>query len=429
MSRDLHVQASPRIGSVNRNSFVDWARAVSVCVVVVFHTRLFAVVLVDGNLELTMWDPAPVWWLISWPLMAIPVFFVAGGYGHAVSLTKGARNDIGYGAFLVARGRRLLGPTTVFVCITSALASGASLLGDPIQIGAVTASGMSLLWFITTYLGITVVAPAMVTMHRRLPVATLAALAGAAVVIDAAAHSTGIGELRLLNLAPVWLFAHQLGIAYHGGWFRTWSRRNLTIIMTTCGVLIAVLVGVFGYPPVSVGIGSIPIANVLPPTFAMVPLAVAQTCLLALFEQSAPAWAQSRRGRSLVDAVNALLMTIYLWHVPCIIAANAVWWLSGVGRLCPPLVDHVAISALSIGLVAVASPLVGRLDAAMVPRLGANQSTAWAVAAMLTAVASVALVWRCGVVVNLTQMWSSLGVLGVVSSWVMMRHAARAGIG
>ncbi len=417
---------TPRVGSETRNVYIDWARAASVCVVVLFHSRLFTLTRVDGSLQLTMWDPNRLLWIVSWPLMAIPVFFVAGGYGHSVNMVKARRCGTGYGYFLAARGRRLLGPTTVFVGITAVVATVLAAWTSPQQMAALSASGMSLLWFITAYLGITLVAPFMVGLQDRHPVAVLSMLVVLAICIDALSRATGSQQLALLNLGPVWLFAHQLGIAYHHGWFRTWRRSTLLAVGALSACLILILIFFFHYPPVSVGVGSIPIANVLPPTFAMVPLALAQTCGLAWFEKADPPWATSARALGPVTAINALLMTIYLWHVPCVIAANAIVWMSGVADVLSSDAAHLIICVLSVGLVALVTPLIGRVDSLMVSPLGPVQSTGWAIAAVVVALAAVAIVWQCGVVVSPQEPWSSLGVVGVGAAWWMMRRAANA---
>ncbi|WP_028708337.1 acyltransferase family protein [Propionicicella superfundia] len=421
------LSATPRVGSEDRNAYVDWARAVSVCVVVAFHSRLYTLTRVDGRLDLSMWDPPEYLWIVSWPLMAIPVFFLAGGYGHSVNMVKAARLGTGYGAFLAARGRRLVGPTTAFVGVCALIASVLALVAGVQAIAPLSQAGMNLLWFITVYMGVTAAAPAMVRLQDRHGVAVLIVLAALAAGVDAAAALAHQPELRNLNLAPVWLFAHQLGIAYHRGWFRTWSGRRLLAVAAASLLVILALVQGLGYPPVSVGIGSIPIANVLPPTFAMVPLALAQACALAAFEKKAPRWALSPRARRPVVAINALLMTIYLWHVPCIVVVNGLAWLSGVADRLPPSALHVVVSVTSLLLVAVVVPLMGRLDLAMVPPLGARQSTGLAVLATAVSTLGVALVWRTGVVVHPAAPWSTLGVLTVGVGWVLMRRAARAG--
>jgi hypothetical protein len=265
----------------------------------------------------------------------------------------------------------------------------------------------------------------MVRLHERHGVLTLASLALAAALVDLVAVTTAQPWLRNLNLGPVWLFAHQLGIAYHRGGFRSWRAWRLVAVGAVSVLTIVALVSGLGYPAVSVGIGSIPIANVLPPTFAMVPLAVAQACALAAFEKASPRWATWQRARRPVVTINALLMTIYLWHVPCIVVVNGVAWLSGLADLLPDGPRHLLVSVLSILLVALVVPVMGRLDAAMVPPLGDRQSTGLAVTATVTSLLGVGVVWRSGVVVNPAEPWSTLGVVLVAGGWWLMRHAAR----
>lgn len=422
----IQLLSAPEVGSEDRNVYVDWARALSVCVVVVFHTRLYTVARTAGELQVAMWDPPHFLWIVSWPLMAIPMFFIAGGYGHSVNMVKASRLGTGYGYFLANRARKMLGPTTVFIGICAIAASVVAIVtNDVAEIADLSRAGMNLLWFITVYLAVTMVAPVMVSLHDRFGVLVLAVLAAGAAGIDALSAGMGSLDLRNLNMIPVWLFAHQLGIAYHRGWFRSWSWLRLATTAAVSCLGIAFLVFVLGYPAVSVGVGSQPIANVQPPTFAMVFLGCAQVCALAAFEKAAPRWATASKAHAPVSTINALLMTIYLWHVPCIIAVNGLMWLTGLVSVVPAFVLHLVVMLVSLGVIALLVPLIARLDLALIPPLGERQSASLAVAATIVATAGVAVVWQTGLVVHPSEPWSTAGVIAVAAGWLLMRRAAR----
>ena len=96
----------------SRERYVDFLRAVNIGVVVFGHW-LMAVVFWQGGefrgenaLELV-----PGLWLATWVLQVMPVFFFVGGFANALTL----RRDLGYGAFLRSRMKRLLKPTAVFI--------------------------------------------------------------------------------------------------------------------------------------------------------------------------------------------------------------------------------------------------------------------------------------------------------------------------
>ena len=69
----------------SRNHTLDAARAFAVFVVVVFHSLLYEVHLSPaGWPDLVPWAPPHwPWWFLSWFFMVIPLFFAAGGFGHA----------------------------------------------------------------------------------------------------------------------------------------------------------------------------------------------------------------------------------------------------------------------------------------------------------------------------------------------------------
>lgn len=408
--------------SEDRNVYVDWVRAISICIVVIFHTRLYPVRLDGAGLHVGMWDPNPVWYPISWILMAIPVFFLAGGYGHSVNMLKAARLDTGYGQFLAARARRLIGPTIVFITLFAVLASIIAAGGRLDMAVEVTRSGMSLLWFITVYLLVTALAPVMVEAHEHAGPWVFTGLAVCAAAVDAAAFAFGNHEIRNANLVFVWLFVHQLGIAYHRGWFRSWPVLRLAAIALGTIALIGALIAL-GYPATSVGFASIPIANVQPPTITMGALGVAQACGLALFERAAPRWAQAEVALVPVRTVNALLMTVYLWHVPLIVGVNAAVWLSGLGALLGDWQRQLLVTVASVAAVAAVAPVIARLDLAMIPAMGRRQSTSMTVVAVAVMTGGIALVWRTGLVLHTSQPASTTGVLAVWVGWALLRKA------
>ena len=106
----------------------------------------------------------------------------------------------------------------------------------------------------------------------------------------------------------VWLFAQQLGFWIADGWFRARSRATVAAIGAGAYLLLFGLVGV-GYP------GNM-LDNLYPPTFAIVALAVGQTCLLVLAHPALERLMALRPVRVVVATVGSRLMTIYLWHLP-----------------------------------------------------------------------------------------------------------------
>jgi len=115
--------------SAHRNHLIDLCRIGSMLIVVVFHSLLWQVLLVDGRVVVQPWAPGPVFWAISWVATIIPIFFVAAGYANAVVVDTWRASGDNYGRFLTVRGSRLLGPLTLFVAVFTLIGTVAAWVG------------------------------------------------------------------------------------------------------------------------------------------------------------------------------------------------------------------------------------------------------------------------------------------------------------
>ncbi|QNE36527.1 hypothetical protein [Leifsonia shinshuensis] len=195
----------------------------------------------------------------------------------------------------------------------------------------------------------------MIRLHERAPWHTLVALAGCATAVDLFRLGTGVTLLGLINLAFVWLFAQQLGFLYADGVFFRMRRRRLVALAAAAAALLAAGVAGGVYSPDM-------LANQYPAVFAIGLLAIVQLCGLTLLHPALTALVRTRPARVLTFVVGSRLMTVYLWHLICIIAITGVcllvpgwhpapgspdWWASR------PLVLAAAIALvllLSLGL-------------------------------------------------------------------------------
>ncbi|WP_040160936.1 acyltransferase family protein [Nigerium massiliense] len=409
-----------------RNHVIDIARAASIVMVVVFHALLYRIGLADGRPTVTPWAPPHWMWVLSWVLMCIPVFFIAGGFGHALTIDRMRRERSGYGHYLANRGRRLVGPLLVFVTVWAVVATAAAWLGFLEPAVTLSRAFMQLLWFLTVYLVIVGIAPGMVTLNDRFGTRVMIALAALAAVVDAWSFGIGNTDLRYLNVLIVWPLVHQFGIAFQRGWLRrgpSWTPWA-AVGAGVAGIL--VLIFGFGYPGSSVGLADIPIANVQPPTLAMGFLGLAQTGVMALLDRSG-VWAHiSPRFERLLGITNALMMSIYLWHIPCIVIAGLAAVL--VSMAWPPaavvLLNQLTVAGLALLIVAALVPLIGRLEYRVIPPLGAHQRLLRAVTAYVVLVVGTAMTWLNGTVLHPAAPLSTVGVCLVwLGSWLMARAA------
>lgn len=411
-----------------RNHVIDLARALSVLVVVVFHTLLYRIVLAEDGPTLVPWA-APTWlYPLSWVLMIMPLFFVAGGFAHTLTVDRMRREGASAGHYLASRGRRLIGPLTVFVTFCALTFSAAAWAGWLDAASELSRLLMQLLWFITTYLGIVVVAPGAVALHDRFGAAPMVVLAVLAAGVDAWSFAADRHELRYLNLFFVWPLVHQFGIAYQRGWWRRGPVWVAWASIAAGAAVVALLVFGFGYPPSSVGFADLPIANIQPPTLAMVALALAQCGVLGLVERSEVLATLPRRVERALGVLNAVMVSIYLWHIPLIGVAGGALALIAVAApgAAPVLLSPAVLAVASLTAVAAAIPLLGRLELRMIPPLGPRQDTTLAVLAFGLLAFGTLLVWLTGTVVHPGRPGSTLGVLAIwVGSWTMGRAADR----
>ncbi|MFT3861309.1 acyltransferase family protein [Micropruina sp.] len=412
-----------------RNHLIDLARALSVLVVVTFHCLLYQVVVVDGRPQVVPWAPQPhaAWWTASWLVMIIPLFFIAGGFAHALVVDKQRAQGRGYTYYLASRAHRLVGPLLIFVGFCTALTTAAAWLGPTGPAVALSVQFAQLLWFIAVYLVIVGVAPFMVTLHDRTPWLPVVVLGVLAIAVDVWSFAAGDFQVRYANLLTVWPLCHQFGIAYHRGWFRTGAAWVPSLVIGLAATTIAVLIFGFGYPGSSIGLGDIPIANVLPPTVAMAVLGAAQVSVLGLLQRAGVAATLSRRNERALALANALAVTTYLWHIPCIVIAGGL--LVGLSLLVPPavgvLLAQPTMVIVTYAVIALVVPRIGRLEYALIPRLGETPARG-VLPAYLLLMLGTALVWHYGTVLHPAQPASAAGLALLAGGMAWLARAASA---
>ncbi|WP_434315381.1 acyltransferase family protein [Leifsonia sp. P73] len=352
----------PSIDLTRRDLAVDLVRVCCVLVVVTAHLLMVGVGFgADGALEISKPLTEQPWFAaVSVFGQVMPLFFALGGFA-AITGWRSLRARGGDGAdFLHARLIRLVRPTLpVFVFFTVAL-WGARGLGAPEDVIAGVAAGVGTpLWFLAAFLLCQWAAPLMIRLHERAPWHTLVGLAGAATAVDLFRLGTGVAMVGLINLAFVWLFAQQLGFLYADGVFFRMRRRWLLALAAAAASL--TVAGVAGgvYSPDM-------LANQYPAVFAIGLLAIVQLCGLVLVHPALTALMRTRPARALTFVVGSRLMTVYLWHLTCIIAITAVCLLVPGWHPAPGSVDWWASRPLvlvaAFALVLLLSLAVARFE-------------------------------------------------------------------
>ncbi len=416
-----------------RDRYVDFLRVASLVVVMLGHWLMAVVVWADGRLhtanvlEIT---PSARW--LTWIFQVMPVFFIVGGFSNAASLAAARRKGTSYGTWLGSRLRRLVRPVLAFAVVWTAAAAIMVACGvDPkgLRAGSIAQP----LWFLAVYVVVVAAAPAMVAAQARWGWGFTVGLAAAVLAVDVARWGFGVPTVGWLNLAVVWLFAHQLGVGWRAGSARgtIWSRGRLVAVAAAGMGTLVVLTSSFGYPGSMVGGVEAGRTNTFPPSFAIVALAVWQFGAVLALRPVVDRWLARPRVWTTVVAANGMAMTLYLWHLTALVIVTAA--VLPAGLLPSPEAGSAAwwawrpvwIVLLAVALVPLVA-LFARVEAAPVR---SSAVAGWrAVAAAIAITVAMGLLARKGFVAPGMPAGLPLFALGLLGTgwWLVGARAVRA---
>jgi fucose 4-O-acetylase-like acetyltransferase len=354
-----------------RDLTLDLARVFCVLLVVVIHLLMVGVdtdapggIALERPLEAQPWFP-----LVTWVGQIMPLFFVVGGFAGMTAWRSLQRRGGDADDFVKTRILRLAQPSfPLFVFYVIAIGAGLLIIAAtqalPFEVldGVFIGAG-SPLWFLAAYGICQALLPFLARLHATAPKRTVLVLLTGVVVVDALHYATldlGIASywIGLLNLFFVWPLVQQIGFFYADGVFdRPWWQL-LLISVVSVGML---------WPLTALGPYDVNmLVNLNPPTLPLVVLGLSQAAFLRLLRRPLSALMRTTAAKAVVFLAGTRLMTIYLWHLPVIIAlsgiailipgaspppASAAWWWSRP-------VEYVLVLAALFGL----SFLVGRWE-------------------------------------------------------------------
>jgi hypothetical protein len=131
-----------------RDPYVDWLRALSLIVVVLWHWAF----------TILQWEPegpmptSPLGftsglWILTWLLQVLPLFFYVGGYVHLLSWERASSRGVGIGAFVARRIRALALPALTLSAVWAAIGVTVTIVFDVEWMGRVVLLILSPLWF------------------------------------------------------------------------------------------------------------------------------------------------------------------------------------------------------------------------------------------------------------------------------------------
>lgn len=309
----------------SRDRYVDLLRVVALGLVMMGHFLMAGVTrLPDGSIEvansLVSVTEART---LTWIFQVMPVFFVVGGFSHALTLRSLSRSGGTYADFADMRARRLLEPTSAFVAFGVMAAVLVELSGTPDSNTeyALRIIGQPL-WFVGIYLLVVAFAPLMLRLHQRFGVSVVVVLAASVVVVDVLGIGLGVPLVGYLNFLTTWLAIHQVGFFWADG--RLLNRRLARLLVVGGATSAVLLVALGPYPLSMVSLPGEKVSNLAPPSTALLALAMLQIGLLVLLRDVANRWLQRARVWTAVIAANGVVMTAFLWHFTAIVVVNAV---------------------------------------------------------------------------------------------------------
>jgi hypothetical protein len=332
-SGDLSIDALVDATPDHRDRVVDFFRAVSIAVVVLWHWTFSITHWRDGALRMP--NPigdVPGLWAATWLLQVMPLFFLVGGYANlaAWEAIMSRRVEAPVRAFWRKRFSRLVRPVSVYLACWLVV-DLAWRVSDGHR--SVLEWGMVVfipLWFLGVYCAVVAVAPLTAELHRRWPVVSLAGLAGGIAVADVARFRFGVGWAGWVTMAFVWLFCHQLGY-----WWRAWPGHPEHTPRRAVGLFVAGLAGLavltsFGpYPRSMVAVRGEGISNMNPPTACIAALAVLQLGVALALRPALTRWLWQRSAWRTVVAANGVAMTVFCWHMTALIAFLLAYQVAG----------------------------------------------------------------------------------------------------
>ncbi|MBN3455888.1 acyltransferase [Mycolicibacterium sp.] len=330
-----------------RDRAIDVIRIVSLVGVVFGHTIMATSTIRD---DVFIWSnlltASTVFQALTWIFQIMPLFFFAGVAASVQSWRPGAS----WGGWLLKRCTRLYRPVFYYLGFwAAALAVLRFVLPEHIY-EPIAGISIQLLWFLGAYVLVLAAVPllARITTPAQLASAVIGTYAFIAVIDAVRINIDGYTSLGYLNTV-VWLIPGMFGVAYRRQLLS--SAAALKIGLGMLGVNIALLA--FGpYELSLVGIESQHLKNMTPPSLLLAGHAI-MMCAFAIAAAPAIArWAQRPRVWWLAAIGNSGAMTLYLWHMPLLLAMHVVFDYLGLDRYDPSTPGFVALSVLQLALMA-----------------------------------------------------------------------------
>jgi hypothetical protein len=332
----------------DRDRALDVIRITALIGVVLGHT-VMAISIIRNHV--LIWDnlltTSAVFQALTWVFQIMPLFFFAGAAASVSSWRPGTN----WGGWLMKRCTRLFRPVFYYLAFWAVTLTALYPLLPRHVYDPVAGVSIQLLWFLGAYVLVLAAMPALarITTTRRLA-AGVAIVYGAIAAVDVVRLNwPAASALGYLNLA-VWLIPAMFGIAYRRGLLG--ARAALGTVVGVLAVNVA-LVRWGPYELSMVGTGDHRLSNTSPPSLLLAGHAIILSALAIVAAPAIARWAQRPRVWWWAAIGNSGAMTLYLWHMPALLATHLIFDYLGQPRY-PGQSDFVAISVAQLLLMVAA---------------------------------------------------------------------------
>ncbi|MBN9107801.1 MAG: acyltransferase [Pseudonocardia sp.] len=297
---------------VARDRYVDFLRAFSILVVVLWHWAF--TILVWGPTGPGATSPLGFTsglWVLTWLFQVLPLFFYVGGYVHLKAWERARERGEHLGSFVWRNIRKLSIPALMLAVVWIGLGAGLGAVFDIAWVGRAVLLVISPLWFIAVYLGLIALMPLWLWLRRYFGAVPLVWFAGLVVVVDILRFRAGMDELAYVNMIFVWGLAFQAGFSYEQV---VRAPRQFDAALMWAGLFGLVGLVFSGlYPGSMVGVPG-ETSNMAPPTLCIVALLVFQIGVAEMGRPTVERWLDRPRPRRVVEIVNRFAMPVFLFH-------------------------------------------------------------------------------------------------------------------
>lgn len=302
---------------------LDFLRLMSLVVVITGHGVMLMVTvtpdhLVFGNLLAGSVGLQALTWL----LQVLPLFFFAGAASSALGWRKGA----GWGHWMIRRAQRLYRPVFFYIAAWAVVLLPLRGAVAPAVYDRIAGISTQLLWFIGMYIVVLAFVPALAAISRRWQlVGVVGGLLALAATVDAIRLGGGPASIGYLNMF-VWLIPAALGIGYIRGLV---TRRLAAFVAIAFLAIDIALVALGPYELSLVTVDGQRLSNMTPPSLLLAGHAIVLACLFIAVAPWCTTLTRNARVWWFVAIGNRGAMTLYLWHMPALLAITAISHLLG----------------------------------------------------------------------------------------------------